>query len=175
MASDHQRGDIDEDDESSGPRSNWCGIGPGRSGSASPGAVVGKSRHRHCDPGRFEGLDNGSAVASALAPPLASPSLVNPSDTILTGPPPRARFYWQHRDPCLAYDDDHVFDVRHAHVFSLESVAAHSWRVQVATSKFQIKNTIQQKHREIEADALKAPMRSIVCGFLRIRKGLHRR
>src|ERR1700684_2472926 len=91
-ASDHQRGDINEDDESSGPRCNWCGIGPCRSGSASPGAVVGKSRHRHCDPGRFEGLDDGSAVASALAPPLASPSLVNPSDTILTGPPPRARF-----------------------------------------------------------------------------------
>jgi hypothetical protein len=40
----------------------------------------------------------------------------------------------------------------------------HSWRVQVATSKFQIKNTIQRKHREIEADALKAPMRSIACG-----------
>jgi hypothetical protein len=40
----------------------------------------------------------------------------------------------------------------------------HSWRVQVATSKFQIKSTIQRKHREIEADALKAPMRSIACG-----------
>lgn len=88
---DHRRGDINEDDESSGPRCNWRGIGPRRSGRASSGAVVGKSRHRHYDPGRFEGFHNRSTLASPLASALASP-LVDQSDTIFAGPLSRARF-----------------------------------------------------------------------------------
>ena len=81
---DHRTGDINEDDESSGPRCNWRGISPCRPGRASSGAVVGKSRHRHDDPGGFEGFDNRSRLASPLA---SSSSLLAPLPLVIRGEP----------------------------------------------------------------------------------------
>jgi hypothetical protein len=81
---DHRTGDIDEDDESSGPRRNWRDVSPCRSGRASSGAVVGKSRHRRDDPGRFEGFDNRSPLAWPLA---SSSSLLAPLPLVIWSEP----------------------------------------------------------------------------------------
>ena len=152
------KGEIDEDDESSGPRSNWCGIGPCRSGTAGSGAVVGQSRRRDGDPGGLEGDDDRSALASsALAPPLLALPVNQANE--FNGPASRARFLRTAlRSNFLGRLHMMTIMCSHdiaTHFFVTNPWRAHSWRVQVVIANFRSKD-ITAKRLHVESCDLKA-------------------